>query len=54
VPVLSPGGRWECRWSLEVCDNATSVAGLIREMATLQAHGKATIHQTTVAKFSQE
>lgn len=54
VPVLPPGGRWECRWSLEVCDSAASVAALIREMATLQALGKATIHATTVAKFSPE
>jgi Domain of unknown function (DUF4432) len=54
VLLLPPGGHWECRWSLEVCDNATSVANLLAEMAKIQAHGKATIHQTTVAKFSPE
>ena len=54
VPVLPPGGRFECRMSLEVCDNAAGVAGLLAEMATLQAHAKAVIHPATVAKFSAE
>jgi hypothetical protein len=54
VPVLPPGGKWECRWSLEVSDTAAGVAGLLRDVATLQAHARATIHQTTAEKFSPE
>src|SRR5205823_2992404 len=25
VKVLPPGGRWECRWTLEVCDSSAGV-----------------------------
>jgi hypothetical protein len=52
VPVLPPGGRWECRWTLEVADNSAAVAALMAEVATLQSHGRALIHRTPQAKFS--
>jgi hypothetical protein len=52
VPVLPPGGRWECRWSLEVCDTAGGVAGLMAEMARLQAQAPAVIHRAPQARFS--
>jgi hypothetical protein len=52
VPVLPPGGKWEARWSIEVCDTAAGVADLLREVATLQAHAKATIHKTPQPRFS--
>jgi hypothetical protein len=53
VPVLAPGRRWECRWSLEACDTAAATAALIAETATLQAHGRATIHATPQPRFSR-
>src|SRR5262249_55610 len=37
VRTLPPGGRWECRWSLEVADTGPAVAALLAEVATLQA-----------------
>jgi hypothetical protein len=52
VPVLPPGGRWECRWMLEFADNAAAVAALMAEVATLQAHGRAVIHRTPQPRFS--
>ncbi len=52
VPILSPAGRWEATWSLEVHDTPASVAGVLSEIATLQAHAKAIIHQTPHPKFS--
>ena len=52
VPLLPPGGRWECHWSLEIHDTASGVAGALAEIATLQAHGKAIIHRTPQGRFS--
>jgi hypothetical protein len=52
VPTLPPGGRWECRWSLEVCDEPAGVAGLMTEVAKLQAQAKAVIHRTPQKKYS--
>jgi len=52
VPMLPPGGRWECRWSLEVADSAPAVAALMAEVATLQAHARAVIHRAPQARFS--
>ncbi|HEY7308875.1 MAG TPA: aldose 1-epimerase family protein [Gemmataceae bacterium] len=52
VPLLPPGGRWECRWSLEVADSAPAVAALMAEVATLQAHARAVIHRAPHARFS--
>jgi hypothetical protein len=52
VPLLPPGGRWECRWSLEVADSAPAVAALMAEVATLQAHARAVIHRAPQGRFS--
>jgi hypothetical protein len=52
VPLLPPGGRWECRWMLEVADNAPAVATLMAEVATLQAHARAVIHRAPHPRFS--
>lgn len=52
VPVLPPGGSWSARWSIEVADTAAGVVALQAEVATLQAHGKATVHRTPQAKYS--
>ncbi len=52
VPVLVPGGRWECTWSLEVHDSAAGVAEVLKEIVSLQAHAKAVIHRTPQARFS--
>src|SRR5207248_4270234 len=52
VRVLPPGGRWECRLTLEVADTPAEVARLMAEVATLQARGKAVIHRTPQARFS--
>jgi hypothetical protein len=52
VPKLAPGGTWDCRWSLEVADTPAAVVALQKEVATLQAHAKATIHRTPQARFS--
>jgi hypothetical protein len=52
VAVLPPGGRWECKWSLEVHDAAAGVAAVQAEIATLQAHAPATVHRTPRPRFS--
>jgi hypothetical protein len=52
VPELAPGGRWETRWGLEVADGAAAVTELLKEVATLQAQGKATTHRTPQPRFS--
>src|SRR5262245_13847855 len=52
VRTLPPGGRWECRWSVEAAEGAPAVAGLLAEVARLQAQGKALIHRTPQPKFS--
>ncbi len=52
VRTLPPGGRWECRWCLEVADNSRAVAALMAEVAMLQARAPAVIHRTMQARFS--
>jgi hypothetical protein len=52
VRLLPPGGRWECSWGLEVADSTSGVAGLLAEIATLQAQARPTIHRTPQARFS--
>jgi hypothetical protein len=52
VKVLPPGGRWEARWSLEVCDDHAAVTGLLAEVAALQARVKAVVHRTPHERFS--
>jgi hypothetical protein len=52
VPLLPPGGRHSCTWSIEVHDDAAGVAGVMAEIATLQAHTPAVIHRTPQGRFS--
>ena len=52
VILLPPGGRWECSWSLEVCDTTAAVAAVQEEVAALQAHGPAVFHTNPQAHFS--
>jgi hypothetical protein len=52
VPVLPPGGHWEATWSIEVHDSAAGVTGVLKEIASLQAHGKATMHRQPHPRFS--
>jgi hypothetical protein len=52
VVTLPPGGRYSCSWSLEMHDTAAGVAGVLREIANLQAHGPALIHRTPQARWS--
>jgi hypothetical protein len=52
VVVLPPGGRWECKWSLEVHDTAAGVACVLAEVAALQAHAPAVVHRTPQSRFA--
>jgi hypothetical protein len=52
IALLPPGGRWECRWAIEVVDNAAAVATLLAEVATLQAQARAVVHRTPQPRFS--
>jgi hypothetical protein len=52
VKTLPPGGRWECRWSIEAHDTAAATSGLLGEAATLQARARALIHRTPQPRFS--
>jgi hypothetical protein len=52
VRSLAPGGRWECRWSLEVADTAAAVTAVLTEVATLQAQARAVVHRTPQGRFS--
>jgi len=52
VPVLPPGGRWECSWSVEALDSAAAVGGVQAEIVQLQAHSKAVIHRTPQPRFA--
>jgi hypothetical protein len=45
VRQLPPGGRWEAIWSLEVYDGREAVAGVLAEIATLQAHVPQKMHR---------
>jgi hypothetical protein len=52
VRWLAAGGRWEARWSIEVCDSTSGVSALLAEVATLQAQARAVVHRTPQARFS--
>jgi hypothetical protein len=52
VRVLPPGGRWQCRWSLEAVEGTGAVAALLAEVARLQATAPAVIHRTPQPGFS--
>jgi hypothetical protein len=52
VRVLPPGGRCEFTWSIEVHDSAAGVAGVLQEVAQLQAHAPAVVHPKRQARFA--
>jgi hypothetical protein len=52
VPIIAPGGHWESSWSIEIHDNIAGVAGVLKEIVSLQSQAKAIIHRTPQAKFS--
>ena len=52
VRVLPPGGRWEATVALEVFDTREGVAGALKEIAALQAHGREKVHRTPQPRFS--
>jgi hypothetical protein len=52
VRVLPPGGRWEGRLTLEVCDSHSGVGALLAEVATIQSQARARIHRTPQPRFS--
>lgn len=52
VPVIPPGGHWESSWSIEVHDNRAGVAGVLKEIVSLQSQAKALVHRTPQAKYS--
>lgn len=52
VPVLPPGGHWECKWSIEVQDSTSSVAAVLAEVVALQAQAKPIIHRTPHERFA--
>jgi hypothetical protein len=54
VQMVPPGGRWQATWSLEIHDNTASVAGVQKEIASLQAHGPAVVHPTPLGRFSPQ
>jgi hypothetical protein len=53
VRTLSPGGRWQVKWGLEVYDSAAGVAEVLAEIVKLQAKAKPQIHRTTVKPTSR-
>ncbi len=52
VPVIPPGGHWECSWSIEIHDNAAGVSGVLKEIVSLQSQAKSIIHRTPQPRFS--
>jgi hypothetical protein len=54
VRLLPPGGTWDCRWSIEVADTPAGVVALQKEVATLQAHARATVHRAPQARYSAQ
>ena len=52
VRLLPPGGRWEARWSIEVADTPSGVAGLMAEVAMLQAQARSHIHRKPQPRFT--
>jgi len=54
VRTLPPGGKWEAKWSLEVLDTAAGVADALKEIVTLQAKVRPTIHRAPHPRFSSQ
>jgi hypothetical protein len=52
VVVIPPGGHWEASWSIEVHDTALGVAGVLKEIVSLQSQAKAVVHRVPQPRFS--
>lgn len=52
LPKLSPGGRWECTWSIEAHDTAADVKAVAEEVEQLQSRVAPTIHRAPTAPYS--
>lgn len=52
VPTLSPGKRWEARWSLELHDTAAGVSAALTEVVSLQSQARPQIHAKPQSKYS--
>jgi len=52
VLTLPPGGKWEANWSLEIHDTAAGVAGIQKEIVSLQSQARAVVHRTPHARFA--
>ena len=54
VPILQPGGRWECTWSLEVLDSRDEVTKTLGALEELHAETPTTVHRTPQARYSSQ
>jgi hypothetical protein len=52
VRLLPPGGKWEATWNLEVLDTAAGVADVLKEIVSMQAKVRPTIHRGPQPGFS--
>ncbi len=52
VRQLSPGSRWEGKWSFEILDSHDSVTSVLTEIAKLQATYAAKVYRTPQPHFS--
>src|SRR5207245_5211426 len=52
VRLLPPGGKWEATWSTEVLDTAAGVADVLKEIVSMQAKVRPTIHRGLQPGFS--
>lgn len=52
VLTLSPGKRWEARWSLEMHDTAAGVATALAEIVSMQSQAKRQIHQQPQPRYA--
>jgi hypothetical protein len=52
VRLLPPGGKWEATWSTEVLDTAAGVADVLKEIVSMQAKVRPTIHRGPQPGFS--
>jgi len=54
VPLMPPGGKWECTWSLEARDTTQGVTEGLIEIAALQAQAPTVVHRSPHPRFSTQ
>lgn len=52
VRTLTPGGKWETSWSMELFDTTSTVSDALAEVVRLQAKARPVIHATPQPRFS--